>query len=262
MNKKIVFIICLLICALFIFLNCKTPDELQKIKASGVLFVGTTGDYIPMSYYNKKENKYEGYDIALVEDLAKSLDVEIKYVKTSWPNLMQDTTTNKFDLAIGGITITKDRKEKALMSKGYLKNGKTILCRCEDIEKYKNIEQINKPEVRVMENPGGLNEKFARENLPNAKIIIHNINEEIPNLIARKKADVMITEIMEAKYYASKDKRLALPLGENTLTEGEIGIMLPKENKTLLRYINNFLKQEEETGRLEELHQNYTNKVH
>ena len=33
-----------------------------------------------------------------------------------------------------------------------------------------------------MENPGGLNEKFARENLPNATLIIHGVNQEIPGL--------------------------------------------------------------------------------
>ena len=52
-----------------------------------------------------------------------------------------------------------------------------------------------------MENPGGLNEKFARENLPDATLIIHDVNQEIPGLIASGEADVMITEIMEAGYY-------------------------------------------------------------
>ena len=253
MNKKVFLLIFILICVLFGLLNCTKDSSLEKIKASGVIHVGTTGDYIPMSYYNKKENRYEGYDIALIQDLAKDLGVQIEFVKTTWPTLMEDTVNNKFDIAISGITITSDRKNKALMSKGYLKNGKTILCRYEDIEKYKSIEDINKPEVKVMENPGGLNEKFARENLKKATLIIHNVNEEIPKLIAEKKADVMITEIMEAEFYANKDKRLALPLGENTLTKGEIGIMLPKENKALLKHINDFIEKEEKSGRLKEL---------
>ena len=56
-----------------------------------------------------------------------------------------------------------------------------------------------------MENPGGLNEKFARENLPDATLIIHDVNQEIPGLIASGEADVMITEIMEAGYYVGQD---------------------------------------------------------
>jgi hypothetical protein len=43
-----------------------------------------------------------------------------------------------------------------------------------------------------MVNPGGLNEKFANENLSRAKVIVHQRNEEIPSLVAEGEADVMI----------------------------------------------------------------------
>ena len=43
-----------------------------------------------------------------------------------------------------------------------------------------------------MVNPGGLNEKFANENLPHTTIIVHQKNEKIPTLIAEGEADVMI----------------------------------------------------------------------
>lgn len=49
-----------------------------------------------------------------------------------------------------------------------------------------------------MVNPGGLNEEFAHANLPDATLIIHDVNQEIPSLIAEGEADVMITEMMEA----------------------------------------------------------------
>lgn len=46
-----------------------------------------------------------------------------------------------------------------------------------------------------MVNPGGLNEKFANEDLTHATIIVWQKNEEIPNQVAEGNADVMITEI-------------------------------------------------------------------
>ena len=194
--------------------GCRDPrterDALQTVRARGVLRVGTTGDYCPMSYLNPETHTYEGFDTALADDLAASLGVGIEYIPTTWPTLMQDTLTEKFDLALCGITITPDRQRQALMSEGYLDNGKTLLCRTEDAEKYTSLAAVNRPEVRVMENPGGLNEKFARANLPEAALTIHPVNEEIPALIASGKADVMITEIMEAAYYVGKDPRLAI----------------------------------------------------
>ncbi len=65
------------------------------------------------------------------------------------------------------------------MSEGYLANGKTILCRATESDRFTSLSDIDKPEVRVMVNPGGLNEKFANENLTHATIIVHPKNEEI-----------------------------------------------------------------------------------
>jgi len=230
---------------------------LREIKERGVLRVGTAGDYQPMSYLDPETNEYVGFDAELAEDLAADLGVSVEYVKTSWPTLMEDTLAGKFDLAVCGITVTEARKEQALMSDGYLANGKTVLCRAEDAEKYTSLEAVNKPEVRVMENPGGLNEKFARENLPEATLIIHDVNQEIPGLIASGEADVMITEIMEAGFYTGKDPRLAAPLIHEPFTNGQLGFLMPKGNEELLEYVNAFLKREKEAGRLEELAEKY-----
>ena len=229
------------------------PEQIQRIVSSGVLRVGSTGDYQPMSYLDPETGSYVGFDAALAEDLAETLGVKVEYVPTSWPTLMEDTLAGKFDLAVCGITVTDARKEQALMSEGYLGNGKTVLCRREDAEKYTSLEAINHPEVRVMENPGGLNEKFAREYLPDATLIIHEVNQEIPGLVADGEADVMITETMEAGFYCAKDPRLAAPLIQDPFTRGQLGFLMPKGSEELLDYVNAFIEEERKSGRLEEL---------
>ena len=230
---------------------------MKAILERGVLRVGSTGDYNPMSFLDPETNRYVGFDAALTEDLAARLGVEIEYVPTSWPTLTEDTLAGKFDLAICGITITDARKETMLMSDGYLTNGKTILCRAGEAERYTSLADINRPEVRVMENPGGLNEKFARENLPHAALIIHDVNQEIPGLIAAGEADVMITEIMEAGYYVGQDSRLAAPLIFDPFTRGQLGVLMPKGSEDLLALVNAFLTEELESGRIDELAEEY-----
>ena len=235
----------------------ESGSKVTEIQERGVLLVGATGDYRPMSYLDPETGTYEGFDVELAKDLAESLDVEIEFVPTTWPTLLQDTIDGKFDIAITGITITEERQEQALMSDGYLGNGKTVLCRAEDAEKYTSIDAINQPDVRVMENPGGLNEQFAEENLPNAQLTIHETNEEIPGLIAEGEADVMITEIMEAGYYAGLDDRLAAPLIDEPFTQGELGALIPNGAGDLLQYVNAFFAMEKNSGRLDELADTY-----
>ena len=231
---------------------------IQRIQERGELLVGTTGDYRPLSY-REAEGNYWGFGIEMAEKIAERIGVGIEYVQTSWPTLTADVLTEPqtFDLAIGGITITDTRKETMLMSDGYLANGKTILCRSTEADRYKTLADIDKPEVTVMVNPGGLNEKFANENLTHATIVVHQKNEEIPTLVAEGAADVMITEITEAPYYVQTDTRLAAPLLNAPFTHGEIGVLMQKGEEDLLQMVNNVIRQMKSDGSLRKLHEKY-----
>ena len=232
--------------------------KVAEIVQRGTLLVGTTGDYRPLSFC-EPDGTYWGFDIEVANEIAKSLGVGVQFVKTSWPTLTADVQTEPqmFDFAIGGITITDTRKETMLMSEGYLANGKTILCRASERDRYTSLADIDKPEVRVMVNPGGLNEKFANDNLTHATIIVHPKNEEIPTLIADGEADVMITEITEAPYYVQTDSRLAAPLLNAPFTHGEIGVLMQKGQEDLLKMVNNSIRKMKQDGNLRRLHEKY-----
>ena len=231
---------------------------ISRIQERGTLLAGTTGDYRPLSF-REDDGTYWGFGIEVAGEIAKRLGVGLQFVPTSWPTLSADVQAEPqtFDLAIGGITITDARRETMLMSDGYLANGKTILCRAEDVDRYKSLADIDKPEVRVMVNPGGLNEKFANANLTHATIIVHQKNEEIPKLIAEGKADVMITEITEVPYYVQTDPRLAAPLINEPFTHGEIGVLMRKGQEDLLQLVTNVIRQMKSDGSLRLLHEKY-----
>ncbi len=232
--------------------------KVAEIIERGTILFGTTGDYRPLSFCEPDGN-YWGFGIDVAHEIASRLGVAPEFKKTSWPSLTADVITEPqiFDLAIGGITITDARRETMLMSEGYLANGKTILCRASDADRFKTMTDIDKPEVSVMVNPGGLNEKFANENLMRANIIVHQKNEEIPALVAEGVADVMITEITEAPYYVQTDTRLAAPLLNEPFNHGEIGILMQKGQEDLLQMVNNVIRQMKSDGSLRKLHEKY-----
>ena len=191
--------------------------------------------------------------------MAKRMGVAVEFVPTSWPTLTADVQAEPqlFDMAMGGITITETRCATMLMSEGYLANGKTILCRTEDTVRFRSLEDIDRPEVRVMVNPGGLNEQFARQYLTHATLIVHPNNEEIPSLIADGEADVMITEITEAPYYVQSDPRLAAPLLDAPFTHGEIGVLMRQGQDDLLALVNSIIRQMKSDGTLRQLTEKY-----
>ena len=153
-------------------------DEIIK---AGVLRVCTPGDYKPFAFA-KPDGTYEGIDVDLMQSLATSLGVKVEWVKTTWANLMADFTGNKCDIAVGGISVTLDRQKRVAFSAPYMVNGKTPLVRCADVQKYQSVADIDKPGVKVIANPGGSNERFAKANFKQAALTIHSDNTQLPSV--------------------------------------------------------------------------------
>ena len=59
-------------------------SALKDILDKGVLKVGTTGDWNPMTIKDPASNQYEGYDIDVMTELATDLGVELEFVATDW----------------------------------------------------------------------------------------------------------------------------------------------------------------------------------
>lgn len=200
--------------------------RLDQILERKVLRVGTPGDYRPFAI--KTASGYEGHDIDVIEKMAREMGVRIEYVQTSWPDLMADLQANKFDVAVGGITRNVARISKVEMLPGYAPFGKVALVQATEQSRYKSVNDLNRPNVRVIKNPGGTNEAFVLASLKQAQVSTHNKNAEIPGLIAEGKGDVMITETYEALHYSKADPRLTAKFVDSPLTpKSYLGFMLP-----------------------------------
>jgi len=154
-------------------------SRLDDIVKRGTLRVGMTGDYLPFSYLDKATQQFRGFDVDMAEALGNALGVKVQYVQTAWPQLMKDFEADHFDIAMGGISITPDREKKGPFSTPIMREGKTPIARCADKDKYDTIAEIDRPGTRVIVNPGGTNERFARANIKTAEIKTWNDNVTI-----------------------------------------------------------------------------------
>lgn len=234
-------------------------SRLDTILKRGYIRVGTTGDYKPFTYLNPKTNEYEGYDVEAAKLLAKNLGVKVRFVPTTWPNLMSDLLADKFDIAMGGITRTMDRQKKAHLSHPYLKFGKSPLIRKEDQGKYKSLADIDQPNVKIGVNPGGTNEKFVKAHIKNAKVVVVEKNLEIPGMVANGKVDVMITDSVEAVTYAKNNPRLYAALTDQTFTTSEMGYLMQRGDSIFANWIDFWMEEMMLTGEFEKLKKQWIN---
>ncbi|WP_194469125.1 transporter substrate-binding domain-containing protein [Bradyrhizobium sp. CCBAU 51753] len=178
----------------------QAPSRLDEIVKRGTLRVGMTGDYLPFTALDKETKTFRGFDVDMAQALGKALGVKVEFVPTSWPQMMKDFEADDFDIAMGGVSITFDRQKKGLFSTAIMREGKTPIARCADQGKYETIAEIDKPGTRVIVNPGGTNERFARANVKSAEIRVFNDNTRIFEEIARGDADLMMTDASETRY--------------------------------------------------------------
>ena len=224
------FITLLTVCGTASFASCSSNEDnatkqsngkVAEIIERGTILFGTTGDYRPLSFC-EPDGTYWGFGIEIANEIAKRLGVSIEFKKTSWPTLTADVLTEPqlFDLAIGGITITDARRETMLMSEGYLANGKTILCRASEADRYKSLADIDKPEVTVMVNPGGLNEKFANEKLTHAKIVVDDNRDNRGSLLCEDRHPTY-SPITERPLYSWRNRRPHAERAGRPLADGK-----------------------------------------
>jgi cyclohexadienyl dehydratase len=202
------------------------PSRLDDIVKASKLRVCTPGDYKPFSL-QRPDGGYEGLDIDLVQASAKALGVEVEMVKTAWPALMKDFL-EKCDVAVGGISVTLDRQKTAFFTAPYMVNGKAPITKCENVAKFQTVADIDKPGVTVIENPGGSNERFARTNFKQAKIVIFNDNTTIFDEILKGNADVMISESIETIVQQKQRPGLCAVNPDKPLQYGEMAWLLPR----------------------------------
>ncbi|WP_027578588.1 transporter substrate-binding domain-containing protein [Bradyrhizobium sp. Ai1a-2] len=175
-------------------------SRLDEIIQRGTLRVGMTGDYAPFSFVDRTTPGFRGFDVDMAESLGKALGVKVEYVKTAWPQMTNDLEADRFDIAMSGVSITLERQKKGFFSIPLMREGKTPITRCADVDKYQTLAEIDRAGTRVIVNPGGTNERFARAHAKNAEIKVFNDNTRIFDEIAKGDADLMMTDAAETRY--------------------------------------------------------------
>jgi cyclohexadienyl dehydratase len=221
-------------------LRSSPGPSLERIKASGLIRVGTTGDYAPFS--TELGGRLSGVDIELARAFASELNVEPVFVHTAWTTLNADLSDGEFDIAMGGISSTPARAAVAELSVPYLSGGKTFIARCRDGSGFVDLKAVDRRGVRVIVNAGGTNEQYARANLHHAELRLYPDNRTIFDEIRAGRADVMITDDVEVELQTRRHPDLCRPFA-GTLTHADKVILISRD-PALVMAVNSWMRDE------------------
>lgn len=240
-----------------------------------VLLVGTTGDYPPFSHTphipppspssspsSSPPLHYEGIDIALSSLLAASMRKSVHFVHTTWRDAADDLLNKKYDIFMGGISITEERRRRGLeFSRCYFRTHKAPIFRVGEWysgggSTEEAMALINRPSTRVIVNPGGVNEVFARTHFPLATLTLSPNNPSCFRQIADGNADVMVTDRIECEWLCGTKYQGVLQCGDPFVEYPvEKAFMMRKDDVELKERVDEWIEREQSV--IEEVIQRY-----
>ena len=245
--KKFLVIITLLIISTAV----SAESKLQTIKKSGELRVGTTGDWDPMSMKDPATNKYKGFDIDVMKELAKDMGVKIKFVPAEWKTIVAGITADRYDISTS-VTKTPKRAEVAGFTETYYKYGTVPLVLKKNSKKFPTWKSLNNKEVTIATTLGTSQEEKAKEFFPKSKLkSVEAPARDFQEVLAGR-ADGNITSSTEANKLVIKYPQLTI-VNDGEKNPAFLAMMVPKKDKVWNNYVSKWIEEKKAAGFFETL---------
>ena len=216
-------------------------SALKQILSSGKLKAGTTGDFNPFSVRDTVTNKYKGYDIDIMSELAKDMGVEIEFVPTDWKTIVNGVVAGKYHIT-GSASIKASRMKAAGFSESYLSVNFKPFTTNDKLSKFKGWDSINKKGVKVATTLGTAMEPLVKGWFPNAEIKSVEAPARGYQEVLAGRADVFVTSNLEgstlkAKYSNIKEVSIDAPRSPTPLA-----MLLPQNDQVWINFVNHWIK--------------------
>lgn len=110
----------LILSALLIFAGTSMAGKsaLEEVYAAKTIVVSTDANYAPQSFLNDK-GELEGFDVSVAKEVGKRLGVTVKFITPDWDLITAGKWGKRWDLSIGSMTPTAERKHALLFTLPY-----------------------------------------------------------------------------------------------------------------------------------------------
>lgn len=233
-----------------------TKSRLLRVQESGVLRVGTTGDYVPMTYKDPATNEYKGHQIDAAEELAKDLGVKVEFVLTDWKSLVTATQTDKFDI-MTGTSMSIARAKAVDFTIPWGRNAFFPLVLKKNASKYKDWDSLNNPNVTVGFNLGTTFEQFVQATLPKAKVKrVESPARDYQELLSGK-VDYTVTSLIEGSALTKQYPELQMILLDKPRNSIPMAFIVANDDQRWLNFVNNWITLKRQNGYFAELNKKW-----
>jgi len=227
--------------------QASAQSALSEILSDGVLKVGTTGDWNPMTMRDVATNNYEGYDIDVMTALAADLGVAVEFVPTDWKTLVAGVTSGQYHIT-GSASVSPARAKAAGYSNSYFALVTVPLTLKENADRFTSWDSLNVEGVSVAATLGTTQEAQVKQYFPNATHRIVEAPARDFQEVLSGRADASITSNIEAAtLVAQYDNMMIVPV-EGGRSPTPVAMLLPQADQVWINYVNTWIGLKQEQG--------------
>ena len=239
-------IITSLFLVLLLTVTAQAESKLQTILKNKELRVGTTGDWDPMSVKDPATNSYKGFDIDVMNELAKDMGVKVKFVPTDWKTIVSGITADRYDISTS-VTKTDKRAEVGGFTETYYKYGTVPLVLKKNLKKFSTWDSLNNKDVTIATTLGTSQEEKAKEFFPKSKLkSVEAPARDFQEVLAGR-ADGNITSSTEANKLVITYPELAI-VQDGEKNPAFLAMMVSKDDKEWNDYVSKWINDKKTSG--------------
>jgi len=231
------------------------PTRLNAIKQAGVIRVGTSPDFPPYEYRDKDGNRI-GFDISVMEEIARRLGVKVEWVELPFNELIDNVARGNLDTAISAFARTPDRDQKVDFTIAYyipedafiaLDSFADTINKPEDLGKFKVGVQIDTIQDLWLKDTLVKDGKIEEGN-----IIRYASAQEAIDGLTNGEIQVLVGDFIPAQILTAPESGLKV-VYHGVLSSGPISIVIPDNDEAMVKQFNEFIRQMAEEGFTEDL---------
>ncbi|MCM0648258.1 transporter substrate-binding domain-containing protein [Clostridium swellfunianum] len=230
----------------------KQQTEVDKIKQSGKIVLGTSADWPPSEFHKEIDGKdtIVGSDISIAQEIAKDLGVQLEIKDMRFDGLLAALQAGTVDFVLSGMAPTEERKQSVDFSDIYHKGDQGIIIKTADKNQIKNLADLKGKKIGVQK--GSMQVKIAKTQIENPDLKELGKVSDLVLALKTGKVDAVLCGVEVAKAYAKNNDDISL-MDVKLKAEAEgAAVAFKKGNPNLIAEINKTIKRLTETNTIEE----------
>lgn len=230
-----------------------SQSVIEEIEQRGKLLVGMS-TFVPWAMRDKK-GELIGFEIDVAKQLAKDMGVEVEFVPTAWSGIIPALIAKKFDVIIGGLSVTPERNLTVNFTRPYAHSGQQMAANTALAGKFKTMEDFNAAGVTIACRRGATPCTAAQKLFPKAELRQFDDDAQAFQEVVNGNAYAMISSAPKPRFWADAyPDKIFLPFEGTNITTGNEGFGVRKGDYDAINFFNNWIQERESDGWMQERH--------